>query len=60
MRGPKDAHDLAVTFVADIAGAAGPWQQLFEVWADERRLPLSLRRDIRIAVIRARCFGRPR
>ena len=53
------AHDLAVTFIADTAGATGPWQVLFEGWADERRLPLSLRREIRIAVLRGRCFGRP-
>ena len=48
------AHDLAVTFVAD---TAGPWQQAFEAWADERELSLELRRLTRVAIIRTRCFG---
>ena len=55
--GAAEAHDLAAAFIADTVDAPGPWRPLLEAWSDERRLPLATRRAVRIALVRARCFG---
>jgi len=49
--------DLARRFLADTAGLAGSWPELFRAWAATTGLTEAEARDVRLLILRRRVFG---
>jgi hypothetical protein len=57
MSGDARAFQLAVSFLADVAGRPEPWPRLFVEWAQERCLTEEQQREVKVQILRQRVFG---
>ena len=55
--GEVRALDLAREFLSTLRDARAPWPPHFEPWARERGLSIAETREVRVAILRVRCFG---